>query len=69
VVEDQEFAPGARWWCAAQGKNVVIGQQTRAACERQADHKLGRASLMVGPIAPLPFQLSPFSSSPAKQLG
>jgi hypothetical protein len=24
---------------------------------RQVDHKLGRASLIVGPIAPLPFQL------------
>ncbi len=35
----------------------------------QADHKLGRDSLMAGRIAPLPFQPSPFSSSKAKQLG
>jgi hypothetical protein len=32
-------------------------------------HRLGLASLTVGTVPPLPFQLPPFSSSRAKQLG
>jgi hypothetical protein len=33
---------------------------------RQADHRRGRASLMAGPIAPLPFQLSPLFLLPTE---
>jgi hypothetical protein len=51
--------------CAA--ANVATGQQ--ATSKTDANQSVGFASLMLGFIAPLPFQPSPRSSSKAKQLG